>query len=128
MITRSLLAEHDVDIRGDNAWQRWARLHQSLWRQKHGLAAGPHRGEPLGSRLAPADGEPPALKNYLSPAAARQVQQAVAAASRTGALLSRPRLWVDLLSSQPLCFNLFGPLALDPTPVREAARSHASGS
>ena len=53
------------------------------------------------------------LANYLSPAAKRQVQQAVAAAPSTGALLSRPRLWVDLLSSQPLCFNLFGPLAED---------------
>jgi hypothetical protein len=113
VITRSLLAAHDVNIVGDSPWQRRARLHQSLWRQRYGLATGAHRGSPLGSRLSVADAEPPALANYLSPAAKRQVQQAVAAAPTTGALLSRPRLWVDLLSSQPLCFNLFGPLAED---------------
>ena len=45
------------------------------------------------------------MANYLSPAAKRQVQRAVAEAPSTGALLSRPRLWVDLLSSQPLCFG-----------------------
>ncbi|MBN9739411.1 hypothetical protein PP1_030995 [Pseudonocardia sp. P1] len=43
----------------------------------------------------------------------QQVQGAVAEAPSTGALLSRPRLWVDLLPSQPLCFNLFAPLAAD---------------
>ncbi|RZT84911.1 hypothetical protein EV383_1769 [Pseudonocardia sediminis] len=45
--------------------------------------------------------------------AREQVHKAVTDAPRTGALLFRPRLWVDLLSSQPLCFNMFGPLAAD---------------
>lgn len=53
------------------------------------------------------------MRNYLSTPAREQVQKAVTDAPRTGALLFRPRLWVDLLSSQPLCFNLFGPLAAD---------------
>ena len=73
-----------------------------------------HNAKPLGSRLNPLDAEPPTLANYLSPQAKRQVQAAVREAATTGALLARPRLWVDLLSSQPLCFNLFGPLAEDP--------------
>jgi hypothetical protein len=72
-----------------------------------------HRGRPLGSRIAPAEGNRPVLANYLSAPAKRQVSATVEAAPFTGALLGRPRLWVDLLSSQPLCFNLFGPLAED---------------
>ncbi|MHA6779644.1 PGN_0703 family putative restriction endonuclease [Pseudonocardia saturnea] len=116
MITRPVLEAHHAYVRGDNAWQQRARLHQSLWRQAHGLVAGMHDGKPLGSRLAPtADAEPPTLSNYLSPQARHCVEAAIAEAPKTGALLGRPRLWVDLLSSQPLCFNLFGPLAEDRT-------------
>ncbi|WP_372451357.1 PGN_0703 family putative restriction endonuclease [Pseudonocardia oceani] len=115
VIARPVLEAHHAYVRGDNAWQQRARLHQSLWRQAHGLVAGMHDGKPLGSRLAPADAEPPTLPNYLSPQAQHCVEAAVAEAPKTGALLGRPRLWVDLLSSQPLCFNLFGPLAEDHT-------------
>lgn len=113
MISRAVLDAHHAYVRGDDPWQQRARLHQSVWREQQSLPAGLHRGSPLGSRLTPADAEPPALRNFLSSQARNQVQKAVSAAPRTGALLSRPRLWVDLLSSQPLCFNLFGPLADD---------------
>jgi hypothetical protein len=80
MIARSTLEAHRVYVRGDNPWQQRARLHQSLWRQARGLAAGTHDGKPLGSRLAPADAEPPTLSNYLSPEARRHVEAAVATA------------------------------------------------
>lgn len=113
MIARSILAVHDVDVTHDDAWQQRARLHQSLWRQAQGLPAGDHGNAPLGSRLAPVVAEPPTLANYLSPQAKSQVLEAVTESTKTRALLLRPRLWDDLLSSQPLCFNLFGPLAED---------------
>ncbi|WP_214371464.1 PGN_0703 family putative restriction endonuclease [Pseudonocardia sp. H11422] len=112
MIDREILKAHHAFVAGDNAWQQRARLTQALWRERQGLPAGLHRDIPLGSRLTPAAGEPPTLANYMSAPAKRQVESA-AAAQHNGALLSRPRLWVDLLSSQPLCFNLFGPLAED---------------
>ena len=115
MIARSMLEAHSAYVRGDNAWQRRARLHQSLWRQGRGLASGKHNGQALGSRLDLPDADPPKLSNYLSSQARHQVELAVHEAAQTGALLTRPRLWVDLLSSQPLCFNLFGPLADDYT-------------
>ena len=86
---------------------------QSLWRERQELPAGSHRDELLGSRIPPEHGQPPRLANYMTAAAKDQVQRAVADSNRTGALLARPRLWVDLLSSQPLCFNLFGDLASD---------------
>ncbi|GAA2573563.1 hypothetical protein GCM10010210_56460 [Pseudonocardia hydrocarbonoxydans] len=111
VIDREILEAHHAFVTGDNAWQQRARLTQALWRERQGLAAGLHRDVPLGSRLTPGDGEPPTLANYISDPAKRQVEAAVA--KKNGALLSQPRLWVDLLSSQPLCFNLFGPLAED---------------
>ena len=113
MTEHDVLDAHLARVHGDNAWQRRARLMQSLWRERAGLSPGDHNGRPLGSRLTAADGEPPMLANFLSEPARRQVLAAVDDAPRTGALLARPRLWVDLLSSQPLCFNLFGPLAED---------------
>lgn len=104
---------HDEPVSSDNAWQRTARRLQSDWRESRGLAAGLHNGRALGSRLTLEDGAPPKLAGYLTDAARRQVQTAVSEADATGALLSRPRLWVDLLSSQPLCFNAFANLAED---------------
>lgn len=107
------LLGHDVSVAGDNPWQRKARKLQSEWRHRQGLAAGLHRGVELGSRLRLEDGAPPALRNYMTPDAREQVLRAVADAARSGALLSRPRLWVDCLSSQPACFNLFADLEGD---------------
>jgi hypothetical protein len=112
-MSRAGVLGHDVPLSSDNPWQRQARLLQSEWRERQGLRPGLHRGHALGSRLQSEDGEPPAQRNYLTPAAKRQVLTAVEDAPSTGALLSRPRLWVDLLSSQPLCFNAFGDLAED---------------
>jgi hypothetical protein len=102
---------HDEPLGSDNPWQRVARRLQSEWRERSGLRAGSHNGQLLGSRLTIEDGAPPRLAGYLTEAAKRQVQAAVQDADNTGALLSRPRLWVDLLSSQPLCFNAFGDMA-----------------
>lgn len=39
-----------------------------------------------------------------------------------GAVLTHERLWADALSSQPLAFNLFGPLALDLQAATQWAR------
>lgn len=70
-----------------------------------------HRGRLLASRLLPPDGEPPRLANYLTPSAKQQVLAAVEEGKAARAMLMTPRLWVDLLSSQPLCFNAMGDMA-----------------
>lgn len=108
-----VLRAHDVLVASDNDWQRRARLLQALWRGRQGLPAGEHRGRPLGSQVRVPDGEPPKLANYLTATIKQQVVAALEASRETGALFARPRLWVNLLSSQPLCFNLFGELAAD---------------
>lgn len=103
----------DHPVGKEKGWQLTARRLQSDWREREGLDPGLERGVPLASRLLPDDGKPPALRNYMTAAAKDEVQRAVREAPRTGAVLMRPRLWVDLLSSQPLCFNAFADLQAD---------------
>lgn len=109
---QELLNHHLAWVDRENAWQRRARLAQSLWRQRNGFEAGLHRGRRLGSRLVEADGFPPRMANYLT-ANVRAVVRHALRTRQAGALFAEPRLWTDLLSSQPLCFNLVGELTTD---------------
>lgn len=108
------------------AWKRDARWRQAKWREAQGHPIGrhPHSGGPdaklVGSRLdlpfAKASGA-----NFIGPgplAAAR----ARAATPEPHQMLAEDRLWADLFSSMPLCFNLFGDLASDPARAANAVR------
>jgi hypothetical protein len=100
----------------DTSWQRELRRRQSRWRERQGYPIGSHNGRPLGSRLAmPAAEEK--LWNFITPEIGELVRcEYVANASRSRTqkkVYGYPRLFEDLLSSQPLVFNLFGELALD---------------
>lgn len=81
-----------------------------MWREERGYPIGLHRGNPLGSRLAmPWARE--TLGNYLTDAIRAVVRHEVFDPSTSaGKLYARPRIFSDLLSSQPLCFNLFAEL------------------
>lgn len=108
-----ILVEHHVLVRSDNAFQRVARLRQALWREGCGLPVGLHRGAPLGSRLAMPFAKE-TLANYLTDTIRDVVRSEVGdAASSVGKMYSEPRIFEDLLSSQPLCFNLFAELKAD---------------
>ena len=125
-----LLAAHDVLVDSDRPWQRGLRLLQSRWREGRQLEAGPRPGKPgalLGSRLAmPAAEE--ALSNFLTPTIGAVVRREVDAARRSGErLISEPRIFDDLLSSQPLCFNLFAELAEDLAQATAWARAQWPG-
>lgn len=101
------------------AFKRKARLHQSLWREARNLPIGhqPMRRSPdrksrkLGSRVeleyAREHG-----RNFLtdSALAAARCRLANPEPHQT---LNADRLWCDLLSSMPMCFNLFGELSND---------------
>lgn len=108
-ISDELLAEHHAHVARDNEFQLRARLHQALWREAKGLPIGEHRGRPLGSRLAMPFAQE-SLANYLTDGVRSLVRSEV---KKTEKLYKTPRIYDDLLSSQPLCFNLFGELALD---------------
>lgn len=100
--------------RSDNAWQRALRRHQGWWRETRlGEAAGQRLGgdRPVVSMLTE---DAPESANLWSPEARRAADHAVAAMQGRPGKIERRRLHRNLLSSQPLCFNLFGYLREDP--------------
>lgn len=115
------------------AFKRRARLHQSQWREKRSIPPGSHpmrrvddkhfRKHPriLGSRIeldrAYALGE-----NFISTAALEAVRFRLAA-KEPHQTLDADRLYSDLLSSMPMCFNLFGDLHADPGLATAAVRA-----
>ena len=71
------------------------------------------RTRPIGSRL-PMPWAQESLANYI----AENIQDVVRSevldpAKSKGKFYGKPRIFNDLLSSQPICFNLFGELTLD---------------
>lgn len=111
-----ILAKHHVLVHGDNVFQSRARLLQALWREHRGFPIGEYErrpGVPLGSMLpstfATASGANLLTANTL--AAARREVGAKQAGS--GQHIAESRLWCNLLSSQPLAFNLFAELEVD---------------
>lgn len=94
------------------AFKRRARVQQSQWRASKGYAPGRHRpGVVNGSMLTPADAQ--AYSNFLS----QQVIEAVKERSnenQSGQQFDQERLRSNLLSSMPMCFNLFGELSRSP--------------
>ena len=126
---QTALARYRVAERSDGSeFRRKARLLASLWREEQGLAPGMHhpRGKAgssqprvLGSRLDPHQAR--AGRNFLTPAILRQVRKRLAE-PQAYQLIQEERLWGDLLSSQPMCFNLFGELAADLELATRAAQ------
>ena len=108
-----LLRNHHAFVKSDNPFQRAVRLRQAFWREKRGYPIGLHRGVPLGTRLL-MPGAEEHLWNYLTDGIRDVVRAEVLDPRRSeGKLFARPRIFDDLLSSQPLCFNLFGELKRD---------------
>ena len=96
-----------------NQFQRRARILQSLWREKHGYPIGEHRGRPLGSTLAMPWAKD-SLANFLDDTIRDVVRREVLDKEKSkGKLYGKPRIFSNLLSSQPLAFNLFAHLQQD---------------
>jgi hypothetical protein len=111
--TSEELGRHKVAVDGDAPWQRVLRLSQALWREKQGLPIGTKSdGQELGTRIAMPDAEGD-LSNFLTDTIRKVVRETVQAARSEDRLIKEPRIYNDLLSSQPMCFNLFGELKAD---------------
>jgi hypothetical protein len=106
------------------AWKRHARWRQACWREARGHLIGsePYRGgpdaTPVGSRLELAFARTSGA-NFITPGAVAAVRARIAA-PEPFQMLKEDRLFADLLSSMPLCFNLFGDLADDSEAARRA--------
>ncbi|HEX2873048.1 MAG TPA: hypothetical protein VHP33_17420, partial [Polyangiaceae bacterium] len=114
MKLREVLKKHHVAVGTDNAFQQRARLLQALWREARGLPPGVRNtGAPLGSRL-PLPLAKEQLSNFLTDNIRHAVRECMAAKlAGSGQLIAEERLYANLLSSQPLCFNMFGELQAD---------------
>lgn len=107
-------------------FQRRARVLQSLWREEQVYLCGEHSGRLLGSRLMPEDAK--TLKNYLTETIRGVVEDEVCNKKASeGKLFGKPRIFNDLLSSQPLCFNLFGELTQDLALASKVIKTMTAG-
>lgn len=62
--------------------------------------------------------------NFLTERIQLLAAEEMAKAKASGALFHEGRMWANLLSSQPLCFNLFGELSFDTDAATLASRSY----
>jgi hypothetical protein len=108
-LAQSYFAFENVDI---SDFQRMARILQSMWRTEKGYQPGLFQGRKLGN-LLPMPWARDTLNNYLSATIKAVVKKELASESGTGKLYGKPRIFNNLLSSQPLCFNLFAELQQD---------------
>lgn len=115
IIPAHVLRQHKVYEDFDNRFRACARLLQAKWRERQSLPIGTYtdkngRKRAIGSLISKAaaiEG-----RNFLSPEIAEIVRLEMAY-QESGALIDQNRLYGNLLSSQPLCFNLFALLRND---------------
>lgn len=98
-------------------FKRRARRRQAEWRSTRGFAFGEHPpGNANGSVLAPEVGGE--FENFMSDKIRAAVRHRLASGQREPKeMLQEHRLLHHLLSSMPMCFNLFGELHQDPTRI-----------
>ena len=99
--------------KGDKPFAKHMRCHQSWYRARvlglnYGTGPSPSSKSRLGSMLTRDDGA--AGRNFLTAEIAQVARERVAIG---GGAIDPYRLFHNMLSSQPMCFNLFGPLVKD---------------
>lgn len=96
-----------------NDFQWRARLLRAIHRVELGFEAVVHQGARRGVLLPMPDAQEK-LSGYLTDTIRAVVRREVEDPQRArGKLFGRPRIYNNLLSSQPLCFNIFGELAVE---------------
>jgi hypothetical protein len=117
LVPQSLLKAHGVDCIVDTRFRAAARLLQHLWLRDNGIPTGHHiRKEGDGDVVIP-------LESLLSPEAARAGRNFIPTVHtfvrrelimrEEGACYEEERLFGNALSSMPMCFNIFAPLAMN---------------
>jgi len=99
----------NTDYHRDTDFAAYARLIQSKWRVRKGYSGSKNE---LGNFLD-VDFARSTKSNFLTENIRQLVTQEIEKAKKNRGIISEPRIWNNLLSSQPLCFNLFGELHFD---------------
>ena len=112
---KKLLDEFQVNYPKDSDFSAYARLLQSQWREKKGYPIGKSAKGQVWGNYIDADYAKKEKVIFLTCNIQELVTQEIekSKTEKTGALISEPRIWNNLLSSQPLCFNLFGEFYFD---------------
>ena len=106
------LKKYHVNYKPDTNFAAHARLLQSKWRVEKGLKMNDKPRSNYGNFIETES----AIKNksnYITENIKTLVVEKVNEIKKQGGLVGEPRIWNNLLSSQPLCFNLFGELYYD---------------
>ena len=109
---KTVRKESDVVYPKDTDFARKARTRQSEWREKKGYAKDEGKLGQYGNFLDVKYAKREKV-NFLTNNIRYLVTQEIENAKKSKALIGEPRIWNNLLSSQPLCFNLFGELYFD---------------
>lgn len=100
------------------AWRRSARLHQHRWRERHGWPVGAmpggRRTRPVCSRVDESFARERGVNFLHASSLAAAMWRVRPENAEYAQTLDDGRLFCDLLSSMPMCFNLFGPLWAAP--------------
>ncbi len=105
--TKDEAEEYNVYYKSDTDFAAYGRLLQSKWRQKKGLPFVKY------GNFLPADIAKSEKANFITENIRNLIEPTIKEVRANGGMIKEPRIWDNLLSSQPLCFNLFGELALD---------------
>jgi hypothetical protein len=102
-----------VDYPADTEFSAYARLLQSRWRAK--ARVNHPSGYPAGKygNYLEADFAKKSKANFMTDRIRSLATDEMMKAKASKALFDEGRMWENLLSSQPLCFNLFGELHYD---------------
>lgn len=106
------LKDYNVFYKPDTNFASHARLLQSKWRVKQGLKMNTTPKSNYGNFID-TDIATSGKANYLTDNIKKLVTEKIIEIRKAGGLIGEPRIWNNLLSSQPLCFNLFGELYCD---------------
>lgn len=104
--------DYQVKVGGDTAYRAAARLLQNKWREKQGYPVGKSsRNTKYGNYIEEKYAREKKV-NFLTDNIREQVDIALKN-KEDKSMINESRLWENMLSSQPLCFNIFGELAYD---------------
>ena len=109
-ILKEELRKYSAYYSKDNEFSSFCRYLQSKWRTEKGYPM--DKKKKYGNYLD-LDFAKRTKNNYLTPRIKELVTKEVENSKQNEKLISEPRIWNNLLSSQPLCFNLFGELHYD---------------
>jgi hypothetical protein len=105
--SKELRKKYETDYNDRTDFASKARLLQSIWRTEKGYKFDKY-GNFLELNFAKETGA-----NFLTNGIFEIVKQEVQNKNIDGKVIKEPRIWNNLLSSQPLAFNVFGELKLD---------------